>query len=329
MTVSPSPVSLTAAGSGTTATASVSLNLSDTTQPWTAPVFPATRATSWLTVSQLSGTGNAQIALQANGTGFEPGVYRAIIVFQSPNAIPSTVRVPVMFVLGSGSITGATVVSGVSNAASQQGGASPGMLALISGSNLANATTKTPATPYPTTFSVGGVSVQVNGIPAPVLAVSPTQLTVLIPYEAGAGPAVIGVNNNGQIAGYQMTVAPTAPGIFTDASGFVAGASTASPGGKFSLTLTGDGDVNSTIPDGFTSSGTMTTPSTIKSRLPLSVTVGGQPVFINNYGLQPLVWGTTLVQIVLPSDIPTGVQPVVVTVNGVDSPAAMITVTGQ
>jgi uncharacterized protein (TIGR03437 family) len=330
MAATPSTITMTAADSNTTATGTFAVSISDKSQAWTASVFPANRTTSWLNVSQLSGTGNATIKLQANGTGFEPGVYRATIVFQSPSAVPSTVNVPLMFVLGSGTITGDTVISGVVNAASLKANVSPGMIALINGSNLANSMTNAPvAPPYPFSLSTGGVSVQVNGIPAPILAISPAQLMVMIPYEAGAGPAVLGVNNNGQIAGYQLQIAPAAPGIFTDASGFVTGQANAVLGGKLAFTLTGDGDVNSTIPDGFTPTGTATLPSTIRARLPFTVTVGGLGVFVTAYGLQPTAFGTTLVNIVLPGWVPTGVQPVVVTVNGVDSPPAMLNVSAQ
>jgi uncharacterized protein (TIGR03437 family) len=232
-------------------------------------------------------------------------------------------------VLGSGSITGDTVITSVINAASQAPVVAPGMLAFINGAHLANSTVNRPSTIYPTVFTTAGVSVQVNGIPAAILSVSPAQLMVMIPYEAGAGPAVVGVNNNGQVAGYSLQIAPTAPGIFTDASGFLAGQTDAVLGGKVTFTLTGDGDVNSTIPDGFSPGGTLNMPSTVKARLPFSVSVGGTQVFVAAYGVQTLTYGTTMVQLVLPGWVPTGVQPVVVTVNGVDSPPAMLNVSAQ
>jgi uncharacterized protein (TIGR03437 family) len=171
--------------------------------------------------------------------------------------------------------------------------------------------------------------VQVNGISAPILGISPSQLTVQIPFEAGAGPAVIGVNNNGKITGYQFQISAAAPGIFTDESGFVAGNSNAVIGGKASFTYTGDGDVTPSLSTGYTPAGTVTIPSVYKSRLPVSISVGGLSVFVTSYGLQPGTLGTNLVNIVLPGWIPAGVQPVVVTVNGVDSPTAMLNVAAQ
>jgi len=41
-------------------------------------------------------------------------------------------------------------------------------------------------------------------------------LNIQIPYETGLGPAVFGVNNNGQVASYVFTMAAPTPGIFTD-----------------------------------------------------------------------------------------------------------------
>jgi uncharacterized protein (TIGR03437 family) len=325
MTAAPATLSLTAPDTIQSPSTTLALTLSDKTQAWTASVFPANRTTSWLTLSQTSGVGNGQIKLQANGAGFEPGAYRATIVFQSPNGVPATLSVPVMFVLGGGSITGDTVISGVVNAGSLAQTASPGMIAIINGSSLANSSAIAPNT-SPRPYTLGGVSVKVNGISAPLLSVSSSQLTVQIPYEVGAGPAVVGVNNNGQVAGYQIQVAPAAPAVFVDANGFVAGNSNATAGGKFTFTLTGDGDVTPSLNTGYTPIGTATIPSVYKSRQPFSVTVGGLEAFITSYGLQPGSVGTTLVNITLLPFVPSGVQPLVVTIGGVSSPAAKVTV---
>ena len=120
------------------AQAMLAVDISDKTQPWTATIFPTNRMGSWLTASQYSGTGPGQITLTANGAGYEPGAYRAMVVIQSPNAIPQSIEVPVMFVLG-GSTSG-TSITGVANSASYQTTASPGMILSVFGTNLANTT---------------------------------------------------------------------------------------------------------------------------------------------------------------------------------------------
>jgi uncharacterized protein (TIGR03437 family) len=231
-----------------------------------------------------------------------------------------------MFVVGSGTITGDTAISGVSNIASGQSVAAPGMIAVISGSHLANSASSAPTNTTMPTFTLDGVTVQVNGLPAPVLSISPSLLTVQIPYEAGAGPTVLGVNNNGQIAGYAFKIAPSAPAIAADSNGFVAGSATVAANGLASLTMTGEGDVTPSLRTGYAPSGRAGIVSAYKARLPLTVTVGGQPVFINSYGLETGTIGTTLVNFAVPGWIPSGVQPVVVTVNGVQSPPVNINI---
>lgn len=63
---------------------------------------------------------------------------------------------------------------------------------------------------------MAGVSETVNGVAAPLYYISSGMLNIQIPYETGSGPAVVGVNNNGQVASYLFTVTPSAPGIFAD-----------------------------------------------------------------------------------------------------------------
>jgi hypothetical protein len=46
---------------------------------------------------------------------------------------------------------------------------------------------------------------------SPKYHVSPNQINIQIPYEAGSEPAVLGIANNGQGAGFQVEIAPSAP----------------------------------------------------------------------------------------------------------------------
>ena len=317
ISATPATVKLAAADAGKPATATLAVAISDKTQQWTAAIFPANRTSSWLTLSQYSGTGPGQISLSASGTGFEPGVYRATIVLQSQNAVPQWINVPVMFVLGNS--TSGTTIAAVVNSASNGTIGSPGALMTIYGTNLANTTTR-PGT----SFSSGGVSVTVNGTAAELVYLSPTQINIEVPFEVGAGPAMLGVNNNGQIAAYQLDIAPSAPGIFTDGNGFLVTQATVPLGGTATLLLSGAGEVGPTIPDGFVP-GT-TSIGVFKPVLPLTVTVGGVTAFVKTAGIAPLQIGVMQVDFVVPASVPLGDQPVVVTVNGVASPPAKITV---
>lgn len=301
----------------------LSVGITDTTKSWTASVFPTNRTTSWLSLSQYSGTGPGQITLTASGTGFEPGAYRANVVLESDGAFPQVLTVPVMFVNGS---SGGTSISGVTNAESFQTVAAPGMIMAVFGSQLSNSSQGASTQPLP--YTMGGVTVTINGIGAPLYYVSPGQLNIQVPYEAGAGPAVISVNNNGQVAGMQFQIAPSAPGIVTDGSGNVNPTASAQPGAEGVLYVTGDGDVSPQLTDGFSPAAGTPLADLPKSLLPFSVTIGGTQAFLDFVGIVPGVIGLTQVNFIVPSSIAAGVQPVVVTVNGVSSPSANITIQG-
>jgi len=77
----------------------------------------------------------------------------------------------------------------VVNAASYLGDLAPGGLATLYGSNLADAPQVVTASPnFPT--SAAGVSVSVNGVAAPLIYVSPTQINFQVPWETTPGPYV-------------------------------------------------------------------------------------------------------------------------------------------
>jgi uncharacterized protein (TIGR03437 family) len=322
VSASPAYISLATAGASQPAETTLAVNLSDKTQPWTASIFPANRTTAWLTASQLSGNGPAQITLTASGAGFEPGVYRATVVIQSANAVPQYINVPVMFVLG-GSSSG-TAIAGVANPATYQTTASPGMLLSVFGSNLANTTETASGNPLP--YSTAGVSATVNGLAAPLLYVSPAQINLQVPYAAGAGPAVLGINNNGQIAGFPFQIAPSSPGILGDANGNLVPNAAVRQGGITTLYVTGIGEVSPALKTAYSPSSGTSPASVPKPLLPFSVTVGGVPAFLQYVGISPGLIGTAQVNFTVPASVPPGLQPVVVTVGGVSSPTVNLMV---
>ena len=307
ISAAPAAVSLGAPSVSQAAQATLSIGITDKTQPWTAAVYPNNRTAGWLSLSQLSGTGPAQITLTASGFGFEPGAYRALIVIQSANAVPQYITVPVMFVLGAAS---GISIAGVANPASGQNIGAAGMILSVFGAGLAGSAQTISANPLP--FSAGSVTATVNNLAAPLLYVSPNQVNIQIPYEVGAGPAVLGITNNGQVAGFQFQVAPSAPGIYTDGSGNLAGNASVQPGGVATLYLNGAGDVTPTLGE------------TIAPVMPLSVTVGGVPALLQFAGLASNNIGTTQVNFYVPASL-SGVQPVVVTVGGASSPPVNVT----
>jgi uncharacterized protein (TIGR03437 family) len=307
ISAAPAAISLASASVSQTAQATLQVGISDKNQQWSAAVYPNNRTAGWLSLSQLTGTGPAQIALTASGFGYSPGAYRALIVIQSANAVPQFINVPVMFVLGA---TPGISIAGVANTASGESKGAPGMLLSVFGAGLAGTAQSVSASPLP--FSAGSVTATVNNLAAPLLYVSPNQVNLQIPYEVGAGPAVLGIDNNGQVAGFQFQVAPSAPAIYADGSGNLAGNPSVQAGSIGTLYLNGAGDVTPTL---LTANYAPAAP-VIAPVMPLSVSVGGVPALVQFAGLAPLNVGTTQVNFYVPASAPAGSQPVVVTVGG-------------
>jgi uncharacterized protein (TIGR03437 family) len=63
-----------------------------------------------------------------------------------------------------------------------------------------------------------------------------------------------------------------------------------------------------------------------KPQLPVSVTVGNLPAQIAFIGIVPGIAGVTEINYIIPANVRSGVQPVVVTMGGVPSPPAQITI---
>jgi uncharacterized protein (TIGR03437 family) len=323
VTATPSSVGLNSTGPAQPAQATLAVTPSDKSVAWTAQVFPANRTTAWLTVSQLSGTGPAQLNLTANGAGFEPGAYRAQISIQSAS-MTQPLNIPVTFVMGA-STSGATITS-VSSPATNLPGGSPGMLLAVYGTKLSSATFTATANDNPLPYTSAGVTATINNMPVPLLYVSPTQINLQVPYTVGSGAAILGINNNGQIASFPLTIVPSVPGIFADESGNLAPSAVTKAGGTTTLFVTGVGVLSSGWPSGYAPFAGTSIANLPKPLLPLSVTVGGIPAFIQFAGIPVGLIGTAQLNLILPASVPSGKQPVIVTVNGVSSPPVTLTV---
>jgi uncharacterized protein (TIGR03437 family) len=320
--VSASPASLTLSTGANSPPAQATLNISAPDgQPWSIGISPQNLISGWLSLSQTSGSGSAQITVQASGSGFEPGAYHAELVIQGPNLWPASITVPVMAVLGDSSV--ATIAS-VTNAASGQAVAAPGMLAVLKGTALATSS----GYYLNGVYAVGrlfGVLVTVNGVPAAVQSVSPSQIKFQLPYETGTGTAVVGVSYNNSAAGYFIQVTPSAPGIYADTNGNATPVATVQAGKTLTLTMSGDGVTNPSIPDGATPA--TSSSLAFKPALPFTLTIGGVPAFLTSYGIATGAYGVTTMNVTIPASAPTGPQPVVVTVGGVSSPPVSVTIT--
>jgi uncharacterized protein (TIGR03437 family) len=152
-----------------------------------------------------------------------------------------------------------------------------------------------------------------------VVYASPTQLNVQVPYGAGAGPAVLGINNNGQVAGWMLPIAPSAPAVFKD----VVLASARVPA-QVTVYVTGVGEVTPALKTAYAPNTPVS--GQAKPVLPVSVTVGGVPAFVQIAALAPNLIGTAQITFLLPSGLAAGPQPIVVTVGKASSAPVPLTI---
>jgi uncharacterized protein (TIGR03437 family) len=302
LSVSPASVPLT------NAPGQVSINLPAGVQ-WTATISPASVASKWLSASPLSGAGSGTIKLSADASRLTHGAYGAMLIITANGSTPQYAAISVSLTVGA---SPAIAIAGVVNGASFAPGLAPGAIASVFGSGLASSAQLAGSTPLP--LSMVGVSATVNNVAAPLYFVSSGQVNLQIPYETSAGPAVLGINNNGAVASAVINIAPNAPGIFSSLTA-------AKQGETIALFITGEGDVKPALltgrsPDGFV-------PQPIA---PVTATVGGKNAAITFVGIPPALVGTTQVNFTVPANVPAGVQPVVVTAGGVASPPVTLTV---
>jgi uncharacterized protein (TIGR03437 family) len=220
---------------------------------------------------------------------------------------------------------------GVVNAASFTPRVAPGSLVSIFGTDLATA--QASATTVPLPLSLSGTSVTIGGKEAPLVFVSSTQINAQVPYELQEGssaPVVVKVNG---VSSPQRNVQimKAAPGIFqfgerravvqnTDAS--VNTAENPAEAHSYVVAyLTGAGNVDNPV----TTGGPAAAEPLSRPRSTVTATIGGVGAEVAFAGLTPGFIGLMQVNLKVPG-VPAGTHPLLVTVDGVQSNAAMITV---
>ncbi|MBS1855757.1 MAG: hypothetical protein JST11_10355 [Acidobacteria bacterium] len=291
---------------------------------------------NWLAVSPASGTtaatGTVPLSVSIDPTKITAaGTYNGTVT-----------------VAGSGTATGSTVVNvtltvtaplptvtKVTNAASYvQGVISPGEIITLFGTDIGPATAAGLQldSSGKVATTLGGAQVQINGYSAPLIYVSNTQVSAVVPYEiAQFANANVLVRFLGQTSnGVAVNVATTVPGLFTqNASGSGPGAilnqngsvnapsNPAARGDTIVIYLTGEGQ---TAPAGVTGKVTTvsaTPPLTPAPLLPIGVTIGGQPANYTFAGEAPgFVSGVMQLNVVVPPGVASGAQPVIVSIGG-------------
>src|SRR5271157_1326880 len=266
-----------------------------------------------------------------------PGFGAALLL--DAKYLPKPAYDSVAGVLRSNNHTPVPSIAAVTNAASFAAGvAAPGEIATLFGINLTSATgiNLAPSLPLPTEFL--DVAVSVNGSPAPLFAVDNVngqqQINFQVPWEvANQTTAAIEVLHSGIVSqSVTVPVVTAQPGIIYYGSG----------GNNFGVILhanyqladtghpvkapetvliycTGLGAVHSPPADGAAAVAqtTVATPT---------VTIGGVPGTVAFSGLAPGFAGLNQVNVVIPQGVPSGNQPVVLTVGSASSPPVLIPV---
>ncbi len=215
-------------------------------------------------------------------------------------------------------------VAGASNAASGDQVYAPGMILSVYGEGLGNFAQSAAAIPLPQYLA--GFEALIDGVPAPLYYVSPNQVNIQIPYETQTGQSTLTLGNPFENVNYRLNITNVGPGIFTLPDGSVNPSRSAARGQVATLFITGEGQVRPGVATGATPSARTSLTNLPKPQATVAVTVGGVPATLQFVGIPSGLVGVTQINFTIPNTVPTGVQPVVVTVGGAPSNTAKITV---
>jgi uncharacterized protein (TIGR03437 family) len=214
---------------------------------------------------------------------------------------------------------------------------SPGGIVSIFGTNLATSTVLASTIPLPTTL--GGATVNIGGIAAPLYYASPAQINAQVPYTVTPGAAVnVTVTTSaGTSVASTIPVVAAAPGLFSvsqNGQGNAAAqnyvSATSQPANGFNVAIpqgntliaygTGGGAVK-----GGPATGAACVSGTFNNTY--SATIAGQSATVQYAGCGPTFVGLDQWNITVPTTIPDGCYlPLQVTVNGVLSNTVTISV---
>jgi uncharacterized protein (TIGR03437 family) len=228
-----------------------------------------------------------------------------------------------------------SAITGVVNAASFLPGIAASTWITIEGTNLSQKTRSWGSSDFlnnslPT--QLDGVSAQVNGIPAYVYYISPTQLNLLAPDDSITGQVQVQVTNaqgtSNSFATNKTQFSPAffmftakypaavhTSGVHVGPVGLIAGAAfaPAKPGETILLFGTGFGPTNPLLPAGKL----VTAPAPLVNGV--MVTIGGKSAQVLFAGLSGS--GLDQLNVTVPADLPDGDASLVATVHGVSTQA--------
>jgi uncharacterized protein (TIGR03437 family) len=247
-------------------------------------------------------------------------------------------RIRVLTPAVSGPTANSPAISAVTNAASNLGGPiAPGEIVVLYGSGLGPAQLSSASVGSDGLYdaALAGTRVQFDGIAAPMLYTSATQVAAIVPYEVTGAGTQVTVTYQGQTSALAtVALADSAPGLFTSGStgqgqaaavnqnGSINSSSAPVPiGGMISLFATGEGQSSPAGVDGKPASAPLPTPV-----LGVSVTIGGVTVNDLQYvgGAPGVVAGLLQINVAVPSSVtPGSAVPVLIRVGEATSQAGV------
>lgn len=212
------------------------------------------------------------------------------------------------------------------NAADRTPSVAPGSLVSIFGENLSPVNIATQELPLPT--ALGESCLTVNGLPVPMLFVSPSQINAQLPFTLEGNATIVLRTPGGVSDNLNTVISPTAPGIFRSelagAEGELATVlrtgngelvSLSNPihrGDRIKIVLTGLGRTNPTIEAGVPAPAS----PLLAAAIPPTVTIGGVGVGVRFAGLTPGQVGVYEIDAEIPGYAPIGLG-VPLTITGV------------
>ena len=228
---------------------------------------------------------------------------------------------------------------GATNAANSmpEAAAAPGSYVALAGTGLSDFTDSTSTTALMPSIDYVSVSFDVPSagisVPARLYHVSPTEVGLQVPWEMqGQTSALIKVNIDATTGTlYTLPIVAYAPSFFIrnnllaaeDANyQLITSAHPATRGQTVLLYCNGLGPVNNQPADGALARSSPLSTTTTRP----AVTIGGKAAAVTFSGLTPGLPGLYQLNVTVPSNAPTGMQTVIVTIGGVSSPAATLPV---
>jgi uncharacterized protein (TIGR03437 family) len=222
-------------------------------------------------------------------------------------------------------------ITSVVNAGNSGTDIAPGSLISVYGNQLSPVNMATAEIPLPTALANSCLSV--NGLPVPILYVSPTQVNAQMPYQAIGNVTLILRTPGGQSNNYNLVVEPNAPSVFIASVGSDTNIPTvvrnddnelvtpSHPIHRKSNTaliiyLTGLGPTTPSVPSGQPGPSNPLAFSTVQP----TVTLGGTTLPVLFSGLAPGMVGVDQINVSVPFTVPDGMSvPLVITQGSVST----------